>query len=142
MVNILLIEDSSPDVKLATKALVETNIPHRLHIARDGEEGLSFLQRKAPFETAPYPDLVLLDLNLPKVNGKEILGSIKTDERLLQIPVIIFSTSNADRDVLEVYRLHANCYIRKPKDFSGWVEVFQTLVKFWLRIAELPGGNS
>jgi chemotaxis family two-component system response regulator Rcp1 len=139
--DIMLAEDSNADVKLISKALAETKIIHNLHVAHDGEEALRFIYKKPPFEKAANPDVILLDLNLPKVNGKEILRLIKRDDHFLQIPIIILSTSDAEQDIRDAYQLHANCYICKPRDIFRWLEVFQMITTFWLKAAQLPSSQ-
>ena len=137
-IEILLVEDSSTDIMMAREALAEAKVLNNLNVAENGEEALRFLHRQPPFADAPRPDLILLDLNLPRRNGKEVLDEIKTDEVLKRIPVVILTTSRADQDVLESYGLHANCYISKPLDFGKFTEVVRSIEQFWLCVVTLP----
>lgn len=137
-IEILLVEDSSTDIMMAREALAEAKVLNHLSVAENGEEALRFLHRQEPFADAPRPDLILLDLNLPRKNGKEVLDEIKTDEMLKRIPVVILTTSRADKDVLESYGLHANCYISKPLDFGQFTEVVRSVEQFWLCVVTLP----
>ena len=136
--DILLVEDNAGDVLLTTECLQRTGMPTRLHVVRDGVEALKFLRRLEPFTDAPRPALVLLDLNLPKRDGREVLADVKTDENLRQIPVIVLTTSTHEQDVTSAYDLHANCYITKPLDLDKFVHVMQSIESFWLSVAELP----
>jgi chemotaxis family two-component system response regulator Rcp1 len=137
-IEILLVEDSSTDIMMAQEALAEAKVLNNLSVAENGEEALRFLHRQEPFGGAPRPDLILLDLNLPRRNGKEVLDEIKTDEALKRIPVVVLTTSRADQDVLEAYGLHANCYISKPLDFGKFTEVVRSIEQFWLCVVTLP----
>jgi CheY-like chemotaxis protein len=137
---VLLVEDNPGDVRLTKEALLEGKVMNRLSVAPDGEEALRFLRRSAGYETAPRPDLVLLDLNLPKKDGREVLAEIKADERLRRIPVIVLTTSKADEDVIKSYQLHANCYITKPVDFGQFISVVKSIEDFWLCVVKLPPG--
>ena len=139
---ILLVDDNPADVRLVREALYESRLRNELHVVGDGEEALAFLQREAGFADARRPDLVLLDLNLPKKNGREVLAEMKSDKILKDIPVVILTTSNSDRDVLESYDLCANCYVRKPVQFQAFVEVVQSIENFWFKIVTLPQGRS
>ena len=139
---ILLVDDNPADVRLVREALYESRLRNELHVVGDGEEALAFLRREAGFADAPRPDLVLLDLNLPKKNGREVLAEMKSDKMLKDIPVVILTTSNSDRDVLESYDLCANCYVRKPVQFQAFVEVVQSIENFWFKIVTLPQGRS
>lgn len=137
-VNILLVEDNPADVRLITEALREKRIQNRLTVTEDGSEALSYLKREGRYEDAPRPHLILLDLDLPKKNGHEVLKEIKTDENLRRIPVIILTTSTNEQDIQKSYDLHANCYINKPIDFNRWVRVVEGIEKFWLSIVIMP----
>jgi CheY-like chemotaxis protein len=137
-VEILLVEDSPGDVRLAQEALQETQIPNHLHVVNDGEKALEFLHRVNGYHGAVRPDLILLDLNLPRKDGREVLQAVKTDKRLKRIPVVVLTTSDAEQDILETYDLHANCYITKPVDFDKFVEVIHHIGEFWLRTVRLP----
>ncbi|MGA8203076.1 MAG: response regulator [Woeseiaceae bacterium] len=139
---ILLVDDNPADVRLVREALYESRLRNELHVVGDGEEALAFLRQEAGFADAPRPDLVLLDLNLPKKNGREVLAEMKSDKMLKDIPVVILTTSNSDRDVLESYDLCANCYVRKPVQFQAFVEVVQSIENFWFKIVTLPQGRS
>lgn len=137
---ILLVEDNPGDVRLTKEALREVGMSNPLHVARHGLEALDFLRQSGDFKDAPRPDLVLLDLNLPRLSGREVLKQMKDDPALRQIPVIVLSTSDAHRDVSESYALHANCYINKPVDFDDFLRVVQSIECFWLRLVKLPKG--
>jgi len=139
---ILLVDDNPADVRLVREALYESRLRNELNVVGDGEEALAFLRREAGFADARRPDLVLLDLNLPKKNGREVLAEMKSDKMLKDIPVVILTTSNSDRDVLESYDLCANCYVRKPVQFQAFVEVVQSIENFWFKIVTLPQGRS
>ena len=137
-VEILLVEDSPGDVQLTNEALRDAKVSTHLHVATDGEEALAFLRREAGFEDVPRPDLVLLDLNLPKKSGHEVLEEIKSDPELRRIPVVILSTSDAEDDVLAAYDRSANCYVTKPVDLDRFWEVVRSIDQFWLSFARLP----
>ena len=137
-VRILLVEDNPGDVDLTFEALQDAKIMNELHVARDGVEALAFLHRNDPFATAPRPDLILLDLNLPKKDGREVLAEIKSDVTLRIIPVVILTTSRADEDVLAAYNLHANCYITKPMDLEQFIYIVKSVDCFWLSVVKLP----
>ena len=137
-IEILLVEDNPGDVRLTREALHDGKISNRLHHAQDGIEALAFLRGQAPYTGAPRPDLILLDLNLPRMDGREVLEAIKADARLSQIPVVVLTTSKAEEDVLRSYGLHANCYIVKPLDFDRFTEVVNAIENFWFRIVKLP----
>ena len=137
-IEILLVEDNPGDVRLTKEALKDARVRNRLHVARDGAEAMSFLRKQGPHATAPRPDLVLLDLNLPKRNGREVLADIKGDEALQHIPVVILTTSQAEQDILESYRLRANAYVTKPVDLEQFLKVVSTIEQFWLEIVKLP----
>jgi two-component system, chemotaxis family, response regulator Rcp1 len=140
-VEILLVEDSPTDALLLREALEYARVLNRLHLVTDGVEAVSFLRREGRHGDAPRPDLVLLDLNLPKKDGREVLREIKTDERLKVIPVVVLTTSSAEADILESYGLHANCYIVKPVDFEKFAAVITTLESFWFAVVTLPRGG-
>jgi CheY-like chemotaxis protein len=135
---ILLVEDNLGDIRLTEEVLRESKVSNRLSVARDGVEALAFLRREGTFADAPQPDLILLDLNLPKKDGREVLAEIKADQWLRQIPVVILTTSKAEEDVLKSYRLHANCYITKPVDFEQFFNVVRSIEDFWLCVVKLP----
>jgi len=137
-IDILLVEDNPGDARLAKEALTDSKIKNKLHFASDGEEAADFLFRRGKFEDAPRPDLILLDLNLPKKDGRELLAEIKNDPHLKRIPVVILTTSKAEEDIIKTYNLHANCYITKPLDLDQFMKVVRTIEEFWLTIVRLP----
>ena len=137
-IEILLIEDSPSDADLAREALGQGKILNNLHFVEDGVEAMKFLRRKEPYLRVPRPDLILLDLNLPKKTGVEVLTEIKTDQSLKLIPVVILSTSAAQEDIIQSYSLHANCYITKPVDFVQFTKVIRLIEEFWLAVVQLP----
>jgi len=137
-VEILLVEDNPGDVRLTREALREGKVYNNLHWAKDGVEALEFLRQEGKHAGAPRPDIILLDLNLPKKDGREVLSSIKNDDRFKQIPVVILTTSEAEEDVLRSYQLHANCYITKPVDLEKFIVVVQSIDRFWLTVVTLP----
>lgn len=135
---ILLVEDNPADIRLTQEVFSEIGLPHRVHVARDGEEALAMLRRQGPHSNLGEPDLVLLDLNLPRKDGREVLAEAKSDPRLSHIPIVVLSTSRAERDVLSCYRLHANCYLQKPVDFEAFATLIRGLEEFWLKQVSLP----
>ena len=137
-IEILLVEDNPGDVRLTREALRENKVNNNLHVAVDGAEALDFLFRRGKYVDAPHPDLVLLDLNLPKKNGREVLAEVKADPLLRRIPVVILTTSDAEQDILASYDLHANCYITKPVDLDRFIEVVKSIEGFWLCVVKLP----
>jgi chemotaxis family two-component system response regulator Rcp1 len=137
-VEILLVEDNAGDYRLTQEALREGKVYNNLHWAKDGVEALDFLHRRGSHGKAPRPDLILLDLNLPKKDGREVLSEIKTDDGLKTIPVVILTTSQAEEDIVRSYHLHANCYVTKPVDLEKFIVVVQSIDRFWLTIATLP----
>jgi len=141
-INILLVEDNPGEARLALEALKESRLKNKLYIMEDGEEALFFLYKKGKYADAPTPDLILLDLNLPKKNGLEVLSIIKHDTRLKQIPVIILSISSAEEDISKAYNLYANCFITKPIDLDKFTEVIKTIEDFWLSTVKLPPENN
>ena len=136
-IEILLIEDNEGDIILTQKAFQKGKILNNLHVCRDGQEGLDFLFKRNPTD-APTPDLVLLDLNMPKVSGQEVLKTMREDEKLKSIPVVVLTTSNSSEDILRSYQLHANSYIRKPVDFQQFSKVIQQIEDYWFTIVKLP----
>jgi CheY-like chemotaxis protein len=140
-VEILLVEDNPGDVRLTKEALKEGKVYSNLHWAKDGVEALEFLRRQGKFADVPRPDIILLDLNLPKKDGREVLSEIKNDDDLKRIPVVILTTSKAEEDVLRSYQLHANCYVTKPVDLDKFIVVVQSIDKFWLTVVTLPNGK-
>ncbi len=137
-VEILLVEDNPGDVRLTQEALREAKVRNNLYVVSDGEEALKFLYRRDGYSDAPRPDIILLDLNLPKKNGQEVLAEIKADPSLRRIPVVILTTSKAEEDILKSYDLHANCYVTKPVDFEQFIRVIQSIQEFWLTVVKLP----
>ncbi len=137
-VEILLVEDNPGDVRLAVEALKEGKVHNNLHVVGDGVEAMMFLRREGKFALSPRPDLILLDLNLPKKDGREVLAEIKADEKLRRIPVVVLTTSKAEQDILRTYDLHANCYITKPVDLEQFIAVVKSVEDFWLTIVKLP----
>lgn len=137
-VDILLVEDSPTDVLLAQEALEHAKVLNTLHIVSDGEEALEFLYRRGKYADAVRPDLVLLDLNLPRKDGREVLERVKTDEDLKRIPVVVLTTSKAEEDILRAYGLYANCYITKPVDFEQFANVVRAIENFWFTVVSLP----
>lgn len=137
-INILLVEDNPGDVRLTVEALKEGKVRNHLSVVSDGVEALAFLRNQGPYSDAPRPDLMLLDLNLPKKDGREVLAEIKDDPNLRRIPVVVLTTSEAEADVLKSYALHANCYITKPVDLEQFINVIGTIEDFWLTIVKLP----
>lgn len=137
-IEILLVDDSAEDVELTLEALKDSKILNRISVARDGVEALEFLRKKGRFAGAPTPDLVLLDLHMPRKDGKQVLAEVKSDPVLKTIPVIILTTSSAHEDVLRSYGLQANAYVVKPVDFMGLVAVVRAIDSFWLQVAQFP----
>lgn len=135
---ILLVEDNPSDIYLTEVALDEARLESRLHVVEDGEAALAFLRRQADYERVPRPEIVLLDLNLPGMDGRQVLAEIKSDQSLRAIPVIVLTTSTAPSDVARCYDLHANCFISKPVDFDQFENVVRTIESFWLRFVTLP----
>lgn len=136
--NILLVEDNPGDILLAREALKETGLEsYELNIVSDGEEALSYLFRREGYESASRPELVLLDLNIPKINGREVLRHVKDDTGLRSIPIIVFSTSEAQHDINTSYELHANCYVTKPVDYDEFVKVITSIVNFWNQVRKV-----
>jgi len=137
-VKVLLVEDNPGDVRLTQEAFKVQGSDIELKVAMDGMEALKFLKKEDEFANEETPDLILLDLNLPKRDGREVLTVIKTDENLRRIPVVILTTSNAEQDILKSYNLHVNCYINKPVDFDTFADIIQKIDEFWLKTAILP----
>ena len=137
-IEILLVEDNPGDVRLTREAFKEAKLANRLHVVGDGVEAMAYLRREGPYATAGRPDLILLDPNLPKKDGREVLAEIKAEDDLKRIPVVVLTTSQAEQDILKVYDLHANCYITKPVDLDQFLRVVQSVEDFWLTIVKLP----
>lgn len=137
-IEILLVEDNPADVRLTIEALKEGDVENRLHVAVDGVDALAFLRREGGHARAPRPDLVLLDLNIPKKDGCEVLAEMKADPELRKIPVVVLTTSEAEEDVIRTYELHANCYITKPVELDRFIHVVRAIDEFWLTLVKLP----
>jgi CheY-like chemotaxis protein len=135
---ILLVEDNPGDVRLTREALKEGRLEKNLNVAPDGVEAMSFLRREGDYAGAARPDMILLDLNLPRKSGREVLAEIKGDVELRRIPVVVLSTSGSEEDIIGSYELHANCYVTKPPDFERYLEAVKTIEEFWLCTARLP----
>jgi CheY-like chemotaxis protein len=141
LIEILLVEDEPGDVRLTVEALRDARVRNRIHTVEDGVEALDFLHRRPPYADAPRPDLILLDLNLPRKDGREVLAEIKSDPALRTIPVVVLTTSRAQDDVLRSYDLHANCFISKPMDLNEFNAVVKSIEDFWLTVARLPSSS-
>lgn len=141
-IKILLVEDNEGDIRLAREALAGSKIRNELHVIRDGQEALDYLFQNGDHEKSSRPDLILLDLNLPKINGKEVLKKIKTDEKLKRIPIIILTTSSSHDDIMETYSNYANSFITKPLDWEQFINVIKSIEDFWLTIVKLPDKSS
>lgn len=140
-IEILLVEDNPGDARLAAEALKENKVSNNLHQVRDGVEAMRFLRREAPYAGVPVPDLILLDLNLPRKDGREVLEEIKGDPELRLVPVVVLTTSAAERDLIKSYNLHANAYVIKPIDLDRFIEVVRAIESFWFTIVKLPQLN-
>lgn len=136
-IHLLLVEDNPADVDLTRESLDSDRLHLNIHTAMDGDEALKFLRQEAPFESSPRPDIILLDLNLPKRDGREVLAKIKTDENTRRIPVVVLTSSDAEMDVIKSYDLGANCYIKKPVDFEQFQHVVKSLENFWFTVVKL-----
>jgi CheY-like chemotaxis protein len=141
-IEILMVEDNPGDVRLTREAFKDGRVWNRLHVVEDGVAALDFLYRRAPFGEAPRPDLILLDLNLPRMDGREVLSVIKADPGLRIIPVVVLTTSYAEEDVLRAYHLNANCYVTKPVDLEKFIQVVQSIDRFWLTVVTLPPADN
>jgi CheY-like chemotaxis protein len=137
-VDILLVEDNQADVIITREALLQAKVVNQLHVVEDGVQAMEFLHHAGEYSASPRPDLIILDLNLPRKNGQEVLSEIKKDPALMAIPVVVLTTSHAEEDILKSYGLHANCYIVKPLDFSNFVKVVQSIRQFWFSVVTLP----
>ena len=137
-IDILLVEDSEGDARLAIEAMKDSKVRNTIFHVWDGEEAMAFVRREGEYADAPRPDLVLLDLNLPKKDGREVLAEIKSDDDLKRIPVVVLTISDEEADIMRSYSLHANCYIRKPIDLDQFVKVVKSIEDFWLAIVKLP----
>ncbi|MDH5759658.1 MAG: response regulator [Gemmatimonadota bacterium] len=141
-VDVLLVEDNPGDARLAREALKDAKVKNRIFHVEDGEKAMAFLRRTGEYAEAPRPDLIILDLNLPLKDGREVLAEIKEDPSLKTIPVVILTVSDAEEDILRTYELHANCYITKPIDLSQFIKVVNSIDDFWLSIVQLPRSRS
>ncbi len=139
-VEILLVEDNPGDARLAIEVLKEAKVRNALHWVKDGVEALEFLRREKGYAKAPRPDVILLDLNLPRKDGREVLAEIKQDDSLMRIPVVVLTISKDEEDIFKTYNLHANCYVTKPLDLDQFVKVVRSIEDFWLTIVKLPKG--
>ena len=137
-IDILLVEDNPGDVRLAMEALKESKMRNNIYVVEDGVEAMDFLRRKGKYNDVPRPDLILLDLNLPRKSGREVLAEVKTDDNLKRIPVVVLTVSRDEEDILKAYDMHANCYVTKPLDFEQFVKITKTIEEFWLTIVKLP----
>jgi chemotaxis family two-component system response regulator Rcp1 len=137
-IEILLVEDNPGDVELTREALEDAKVANRLNVVDDGADAVDFLFQRGEFTQAPRPDIILLDLNLPKKDGRQVLLEIKADPDLAQIPIVVLTTSHAEEDIFRAYQLHANCYITKPVDFNQFLRVVSAIEEFWLTIVKLP----
>jgi CheY-like chemotaxis protein len=137
-IDILMVEDNPADVRLTREMFTECNIHGRLSVVKDGVEAMAFLRRQGPYLGAARPDLIILDLNLPRKDGREVLAEVKADPELRRIPIVILSTSGAEADIVKTYNLHANCYIVKPADLDEFAEVVRGIERYWLTMATLP----
>jgi CheY-like chemotaxis protein len=137
-IDILLVEDDPGDVLMTREALEDSKVANRLHVVNNGEEALAFLRHEGDYRDSPRPDLILLDLNLPRVDGREVLSTVKGDPDLRRIPVVVLTTSDAEEDVLRSYDLHANAYVTKPVDFDQFVEVVRQIDEFYISVVKLP----
>lgn len=135
---ILLVEDNEGDIVLTMEALRKAKVTNHIQVIKDGEAALQYLRKQGSYSTAETPDLIFLDINLPKVDGKEVLANIKTDNALMLIPVVMFTTSDSENDILYAYQHHVNCYITKPIDFDKFITSVQMIIDFWIKIVQLP----
>ncbi len=138
---VLLVEDNEDDIELTLEALKESKVKSDIHVVNDGEAAIQFLRNEDGYASAPRPDLILLDLNLPKMDGKEVLKKVRQDPELTDIPIVVLTTSQNEEDILKAYRLHANCYISKPVDFRRFSEIIRHIEGFWLQLVKLPKGG-
>jgi CheY-like chemotaxis protein len=138
LLHILLVEDSPTDVMMTREALDFYKVLNPLHVVEDGVEAMEYLRREGKYSTAPRPGLIILDLNLPRKSGRELLQDVKTDPELMNIPVVVLTTSKSEEDVVRAYGLHANCYITKPVDFTKFVDIVRSISEFWLNVVTLP----
>ena len=138
-IEILLIEDNPGDARLTQEAMRAANMTNVLHVVEDGEQAMEFLRRRSRFKDAPRPDLILLDLNLPKKDGRAVLAEVKTDPDLRRIPVVVLTTSRSEEDVMQAYDMHANAYVTKPVNLDQFMRIVALIDEFWLKVVTLPG---
>ena len=138
-IEILLVEDNPGDARLTIEAMREAKVRNRMHVVEDGVQAMEFLRRQGNFGDVPRPDLILLDLNLPRKDGREVLAEVKADPNLKRIPVVILTTSRAEEDVIRAYDLHANCYVTKPVDLVQFMKIVAQIDEFWVKVVTLPG---
>lgn len=138
-IEILLVEDNPGDARLTLEAMRDAKVHNRIHVVEDGVEALAFLRREGSYGDAPRPDLILLDLNLPRKDGRAVLAEVKADPDLKRIPVVVLTTSQAEDDVLRAYDLHANCYVTKPVDLEQFMKIIKQIDEFWVKVVTLPG---
>ena len=141
-IEILMVEDNEGDARLAIEAMKDSKIKNSMHHVRDGDEAMAFLRKEGKYTDAPHPDLVLLDLNLPRKSGQEVLVEMKADAELKRIPVVILTVSSDEEDVFRTYNAHANCFVTKPLDLNQFIKVVKSIEDFWLTIVKLPDGTS
>jgi chemotaxis family two-component system response regulator Rcp1 len=139
-IQILMVEDNPDDVDLTREALKDAKVHNELYVAKDGVEAMAFLRQETEYQDAPRPDIILLDLNLPRMDGREVLAEIKKDGGLKRIPVVVLTTSQAEEDILKAYDQYVNCYITKPVDFDQFIKVVKSIDDFWFTIVKLPRG--
>ena len=137
-IQILMVEDSLEDIEITTEALKDAKVRCNLHAVRDGVQAMAYLRRQGEFEDATRPDVIFLDLNMPRMDGRQVLEQIKSDPELQTIPVVVLTTSEADEDILKAYELHANCYITKPVDMKQFIKVVRSIEDFWFTVVRLP----
>lgn len=137
-IEILMVEDNPSDVRLTIEAFKDAKVSNRMHVTVDGEDAMAFLRREGGYSNAPRPDLILLDLNLPKKNGREVLAEIKADPELKRIPVVVLTTSDDEKDILTAYDLHVNAYVKKPVDLDQFISIVEAVEDFWLTVVKLP----
>lgn len=137
-IQILMVEDSLDDIEITTEALKDAKVRCKLHAVRDGVQAMAYLRRRGEFEDATRPDVIFLDLNMPRMDGRQVLEQIKSDPELQKIPVVVLTTSEADEDILKAYELHANCYITKPVDMKQFIKVVRSIEDFWFTVVRLP----
>ena len=137
-IEILMVEDNPSDVRLTIEAFKDAKVSNRMHVTVDGDDAMAFLRREGGYSRSPRPDLILLDLNLPKKNGREVLAEIKADPELKRIPVVVLTTSDDEKDILAAYDLHVNAYVKKPVDLDQFISIVEAVEDFWLTVVKLP----